>query len=197
MSTVASLRGAKAAGSALSRARRLGARLVGLLAVALVGCIVAVLGLMATGHRPMVEQSDSMAPVMYAGDVLFVDQIAAAEAAPGDILTFDDAQRPGRTLTHRVVSIAGRSDGNLAFVTRGDANTGVERWTVAPHGVVGRYAFRVPSAGRLVRMTGAGAWRALVLLAALVLATDVLRRVWSRPAPRSQSPRSSPTPPNQ
>jgi signal peptidase len=131
-----------------------------------------------------------MAPAMRAGDVLFVKQMAAAQAAPGDILTFDDSEHPGRTLTHRVVSMNAQADGRLAFVTRGDANSGVERWTVAPNGTVGRYAFRVPSAGRLVRLAGPGTWRALMLAAAAVLVLDVLRRVWTRPAspPRPSQP---------
>jgi signal peptidase len=172
----------EAAGPAFERTRRLGAAISGLIATGLVGCLVVVLGLMAAGHRPMIEQSDSMAPVMRAGDVLFVKQMAAARAVAGDILTFDDAERPGRTITHRVVSTTAQADGRLAFVTRGDANTGVERWTVKPDGTVGRYAFRVPSAGRLVGLAGPGTWRALMLAAAAVLVLDVLRRVWTRPA---------------
>jgi signal peptidase I len=189
MSRIAPLPGAEAAGLTFRWARRLGAALSAVVALAVVGCLLAVLGLMAAGHRPMIEQSDSMAPVMHAGDVLFVKQIAAAQARTGDIVTFDDAQRPGRTLTHRVVSMKATPDGHIAFVTRGDANTGVERWTVAPDGVVGRYAFGVPSVGRFIALTGSRAWRALVLLAAFVLAIEVLRRIWSSPAPpKSSSP---------
>jgi signal peptidase len=184
----------RAARTTFGWAWRLAGRLAGVAAVALVGCLVALLVLMAAGFRPMVEQSDSMAPAMRAGDVLLVRQIVSAQAVRGDVVTFEDADHPGRTLTHRVVSIAPAPGARLAFVTRGDANTGVERWTVGAGGVIGRYAFRVPAAGRLVRAAGGDAWRALVVLAALTLAFDVLRRVWGSPAPTSPLPSdSSPT----
>jgi signal peptidase len=170
----------RAAGSVHGRVRRLVGAVAGLFAVALVACVLGLLGLMAGGYRPMIEQSDSMAPAMRAGDVLFVQRIATATARDGDVVTFSDAQHPGRTLTHRVVSIEPTKRGKLAFVTRGDANTGVERWTVAPDGVLGRYAFRVP--GFAVRLAQSGAWRGLVVLAAITLAFDFLRRIWRRPA---------------
>jgi signal peptidase I len=165
--------------------RRIAGRLAGALVITVVACLAGLLAALALGYRPLVEQSDSMAPVMYAGDLVFVRHITAAEARPGDILTFDDSEHPGRTLTHRVVSVEPDATGQMAFVTRGDANTGTESWSVGPDGAVGRYAFRVPAAGRLSRLSSSGLWRAMVVLAAVLLAGDVLRRVWRTPALRS------------
>jgi signal peptidase len=178
----------------LGWARRLVARLAGIATVALIGAVVAVAALMLTGFRPLTEQSDSMAPVLHAGDVLFVTEIPASQARIGDILTFDDAAHPGQTLTHRVVSVTPAPAGKLAFATRGDANTGVEKWNVAPGGLVGRYAFRVPHAGRIARHAAMAPLRVLIVLAALTLAADVLRRVWRRQPPKAFSP-SLDTPP--
>jgi signal peptidase len=172
---------ANASGPTLPWARRLAGRLAGVVALVVVTCLMGLLALMTLGYRPLVEQSDSMAPVMYAGDLIFVKQMKAGQARPGDILTFDDADHPGKTLTHRVVSARPDGTGHIAFVTRGDANTGTETWTVAPGGVVGRYAFRVPEAGRLSHLTTSGLWRAIVVLAAIGLAVDILRRVWRGP----------------
>jgi signal peptidase len=183
MSSEASLPGTRASRSTFGWARRLGGRLAGLIVVTAIAALVGLLALLVAGYRPLVEQSDSMAPVMYAGDLLFVRQIPASEARQGDILTFDDADRPGQTLTHRVVSAKPDGTGELAFVTRGDANTGEERWTVRPEGIVGRYGFRVPAAGRLSQLATSGLWRALVMLAAVGLAVDLLRRVWRKPPP--------------
>jgi signal peptidase len=188
MSMVAKSPGpARIAGSTFGWARRLVARLAGVLTVALIGALVAVAALMLMGFRPLTEQSDSMAPVLRAGDVLFVTEIPASQARIGDILTFDDAAHPGQTLTHRVVSVAPAPAGKLAFVTKGDANTGVEAWNVAPEGLVGRYAFRVPHAGRIARYAATAPLRVLVVLAALTLAADVLRRVWRRQPPKASS----------
>jgi hypothetical protein len=78
--------------------------------------------------------------------------------------------------------------GKLAFATRGDANTGVEKWSVARGGLVGRYAFRVPHAGRIARYAATAPLRVLGVLAAFTLAADVLRRVWRRQPPNASRP---------
>jgi signal peptidase I len=181
----------RAARTTLGWAWRLAGIAAGAMTVALVGCLAGLLMMMAGGYRPMIEQSDSMAPVMRAGDLLMVRRITAAQARPHDVVTFDDAEHPGRTLTHRVVSVTPAHGATLAFVTRGDANTGVERWTVEADGVIGRYAFRVPAAGRVVRAAGTDIWRLVVVLAALSVAADVLRRIWRTPAPPTSLPSDS------
>jgi signal peptidase len=166
-------------------------RLAGWLGTAAAVVILAVLAgtatVMALGFRPLVEQSDSMAPAMRAGDVLFERTGTASEAGAGDVITFSDPERRGRTLTHRVVSVTPAKRGRLTFVTRGDANTGVERWRVRPDARIGRYGFRVPAVGRLLPFARGTGWRVLVLLAAAALALDVLRRIWRTP-PRATAP---------
>jgi signal peptidase len=122
-----------------------------------------------------------MAPVMRAGDVLLVKRITAAQARPGDVVTFADPESPRRTITHRVVSVSPARSGGLAFVTRGDANTGEERWRASRTASIGRYVARVPSAGYAVRYATSSAWRGLVLLAGLLLTVDVCRRLWRTP----------------
>lgn len=143
--------------------------------------LLAVGALVASGHRPMVEQSDSMAPMLRAGDVLFVKETSAADAEKGDVITFADSEHPGRTITHRVESVAQTDRGALAFVTRGDANTGVERWQARPGAAIGRYVFRIPKAGYLVEHTRNGVWRVLVVIAALSVCAGALTRIWRTP----------------
>jgi signal peptidase len=168
-------------GLGLGLGRRLAGGAAGVIAAAIVAALVGLCGLMATGHRPMLEMSDSMAPVMRAGDVLFVKRITAAQARPGDIVTFSDPERDGQTITHRVVSVEPKPSGGLGFVTRGDANTGVERWRARADASIGRYAFRIPSAGRLVDRTRSPPWRAMVALAGVLLTLDLLCRLWRTP----------------
>jgi signal peptidase I len=131
----------------------------------------------AFGVRPHVEVSDSMRPALRAGDVVWLRDVAAREAEVGDVVAFPHPQR-GDVVLHRVVSRR-REGGRLAFTTRGDANTGVERWTATPGGTLGRAtAVRVPHAGRAVAVLAGPPLAILASLAGLALAGLLLRRVW-------------------
>jgi signal peptidase I len=130
------------------------------------------------GYRLLVDHSDSMRPAIAAGDVLLTRMEPAAKAAPGDIVTFQDPAHRGRLLTHRVVSRRPGGRG-YEFVTRGDANTGSERWSIPRDGRVGRHVARVPRVGYAVAHMGNGPVRTvLVLGAAMLVAARLARRVW-------------------
>ena len=153
---------------------------VALAALALVA--VAVLALAACGLRPHVEMSDSMNPVLAAGDVLWLQETKASDARTGDVVAFRDPDG-GRVLVHRVQRVRRAPGGRLEFVTRGDANTGSERWAIPAGGSVGRYTgLRLPALGRLA-LPAADAGAPLIGLAcAAALAAVALRRIWAVPA---------------
>jgi hypothetical protein len=68
----------------------------------------------------------------------------------------------------------------VSFVTRGDANTGEERWSIDSRGTIGATAFRVPGAGHLLAWLRMPHVRATFLISsALVIAALALRRIWS------------------
>jgi signal peptidase I len=144
--------------------------LASLALAAAVAVALAVAVAAAAGVTPHVEASDSMRPLLRAGDVVWLEDVRAAEARVGDVIAFAHPDR-GDTVLHRVVARRRAGDA-LAFTTRGDANTGVERWSIDAGGVVGRYAgVRVPGVGR--------APLALVsALSGLVLAGLLLRGIW-------------------
>jgi signal peptidase I len=149
------------------------------LAAGAIALLVAVAALIGTGHRVMVDMSDSMQPAIAAGDVLVSDAILARDARPGDIITFDDPERDGRTMTHRVVSVRERGD-QLAFHTKGDANGKGERWTVAAGGTVGEVRAVVPKLGYAFNWFAQKQVRFMLLtVAGLLLAALFLARVWN------------------
>jgi signal peptidase len=153
--------------------------LASLLLVALVTAAVAVLGAAAIGISPHVELSDSMRPLLRAGDVVWLDRIEARDARVGDVVAFDDPERQAVVL-HRVERIRVRGSETLAFTTRGDANSEPESWSIAAGGTVGRYAgVRVPVAGRIVKALQGPALAAIAILSGLLLAGLALRRVWA------------------
>ncbi|HEV8682132.1 MAG TPA: signal peptidase I [Actinomycetota bacterium] len=133
----------------------------------------------ALGFRALVVRSGSMAPAIESGDVVVTRLVRPTAAQPGDIVTFQDSSRQGDLVTHRVVEVRRESD-RVSFVTRGDANTGEERWSIDSHGTIGATAFRVPAAGHVLAWLRTPTVRmSLLVSAALVLAVLALRRIWS------------------
>jgi signal peptidase len=140
---------------------------------------LAALGLLRfTGHVVLVDRSESMAPAIHAGDLLITRVVPARTVRPGDVVTFADPTREGRSVTHRVVSVSG--DRELEFVTRGGANGASERWTVEADDTVGRLRVALPSAGRTIAWLGGPHGRiVLVVVPLLYLGFVALRRIWS------------------
>lgn len=165
--------GALPAAAPLPAARRLANALVTAILVVSLVAAVAVGAALAAGIRPHAEVSDSMRPALRAGDVVWLEHVAAAQVRRGDVVGFahPDHRRP---MLHRVTRVD-EQGGRLAFTTRGDANSGAERWSVRRDDRLGRYVgVRVPAVGRVAASAPRHATPALVVLAAFLL----LWRVW-------------------
>jgi signal peptidase I len=163
----------------ISRQRRfasaLGTAVLALLLAAALGVGVAA----AAGIAPHVELSDSMRPVLRAGDVVWLERIAARDARVGDVVAFDDPKRDA-VLLHRVERVRPAPLERVAFRTRGDANNGSESWAIAGEGRIGRYVgVRVPVAGRAVRALHGAPLAIVAVLSGAALAGLALRRIWA------------------
>jgi len=161
-----------------------GATWVPLVAAAIL--VVLWIGLAVTGYRSLIVMSGSMAPTLQPGDVVVVKMIPAGQAKPGEIVSFRDATRAGELVTHRIIGKA-RVGPTVAFVTRGDRNTGVEQWSTATDGTIGRLSLRIPAVGRLLVWLGRSNVRAAFFAGSLILLAMVaLQLVWQlgRPLPR-------------
>ena len=159
-----------AARHALGRAAGLaaGAALV-LLALVCLGWV--------TGHRTLVDRSDSMRPALHAGDLVINRRSPAQQIARGDIVTFKDPQL-GRNITHRVVERR-EAGGRVGFVTRGDANSGVERWSAGPQERIGRLVASIPRLGFALGLVTSPLVRLLLTaVCAVGLCTLALRWIW-------------------
>ena len=101
---------------------------------------------LAIGDHSFTLRSGSMTPALETGDVVVTEPVAPLAARVGQIVTFRDPEGSGKLFSHRVQSI--RPDGEVVhFVTRGDANTSTERWSVPAGGTIGRVVYRVPKIG--------------------------------------------------
>jgi signal peptidase I len=141
-----------------------------------VSVLAAVILLLASGHRLLVVRSGSMAPAIDPGDVLITTMVSPAAVSRGDVVTFRDSTRSGKLVTHRVVT-ARPHRGGFLFLTRGDANTGTERWSIGAKEKVAALWFRIPDAGRTLALVGDPRVRGgLVALGALLLASSAIRQ---------------------
>jgi signal peptidase len=132
------------------------------------------------GMKALTVISGSMEPTIEVGSLVLDERIRPLEARPGDVVSFQDPTRGKRLVTHRVRSI--RAEGDTAFfVTKGDANNAVERWSVPTAGEIGRVVYHVPKVGyaRAV-LTGRNARFALLGMV-LLLGFWVLIDVWRKP----------------
>jgi signal peptidase len=167
-----------------SPVRRAAGFLLSIAAGLAVGLLIATGVSLATGYRTFSVLSGSMEPTIHTGDAVVDEPIAPLDARVGDVVTFKDPSRGGELVTHRLRSVRPKG-GTVAMVTKGDANTAVERWTVPVNGSIGRVAYRVPDAGRVIA-TIRGRFGRLLLIAlpALLLGIYELSRIWR---PRRQA----------
>jgi signal peptidase len=157
---------------ALRRFERAGSLALALAVVAAIACVAGAL----SGHRLLVERSDSMQPRLRAGDVLVTAREPATAIRTGDIVTFANAARGDRLVTHRVVAIA-RRDGRLVFTTRGDANSAAESFAVPTGASVQRLTTHLPGIARVVASApGLAGWTQVPAALALLIGSFVLVR---------------------
>jgi signal peptidase I len=137
------------------------------------------------GGRTFSVMSGSMEPSISTGDLVLTRSISPGAARSGDIVTFTDPENEGRLMTHRVASSSRGVDG-YSFVTKGDANNTVERWSVPADGRIGRVAYRLPKLGYVLALGRTPGGRiALITLPALLLAGFALAAIWR---PRKEIP---------
>jgi signal peptidase len=122
--------------------------------------------------------SGSMEPTLMVGDMHIDHRISARDARPGDIVTFRDPEEPARLLTHRIVRYHVQGD-RAYIVTKGDANTGVEKWSIPLDGTVGRVELAIPKLGYATMHVGGSFGRlALIVVPAFLLGLYELKRLW-------------------
>jgi signal peptidase I len=148
--------------------------IVAVLAQAVLASLVWLLVLAAAprllGARSVLVTGGSMQPSVMRGDVVIVQPAGPAAYRPGAVITFDDPNRPGLLVTHRVVEV--RADGML--VTKGDHNHDRDARPVAASAVRGRAVLRVPFIGSPVVWVRQQAWIKLIGAVAFVGALAVV-----------------------
>lgn len=146
--------------------------------------VAALGGLLVTsmaGYRGYTVMSGSMEPVIATGDLVLNQPIGPLDARVGDVVTFRDPGGSGRLITHRVQSIDVTPQ-LIDVVTKGDANTAVERWSIARDGKLGRVVLDVPRVGfAMAVLRSRLGLVGLVVVPALLLMFLALMKIWQAP----------------
>jgi len=120
----------------LSRSELLGSLTVTLLAISIALS-------MFLGYRVMTVVSGSMRPSIEVGDLVVVKNVNSSDLGVGDVIAYVK----GKTIVlHRIVKLT-RVKGEIAFMTKGDANTAVDPDPVVPEQIVGKLVYVVPRVG--------------------------------------------------
>ena len=98
------------------------------------------------GVKPFVVLSGSMNPEIEVGDLVLVKEIDTNELKEGDIVAYRD--KGDKVTTHRIVEVI-KTDGNLSFITKGDANNANDE-EISSSQVEGKYEKRFPKLGNAI-----------------------------------------------
>jgi signal peptidase len=132
----------------------------------------------AFGLRELTVLSGSMEPTIHTGDVVVERQVSPLDVRLGDVVSFQDPEDASILITHRVQSMVVHDD-VVSFVTKGDANTGVERWKVSADGTIGKVEYHVWHLGYLLAgVRGRLGRLLLVVVPAILLGAYELVRIW-------------------
>ncbi|NQS76880.1 MAG: signal peptidase I [Peptococcaceae bacterium] len=96
------------------------------------------------GYKPFIVLSGSMEPAIMAGDLIVTKNIAPENVAVGDVISF--RVENDIMVSHRVTEI--QTAGGLSFLTKGDANIGMDAVNVRPETIEGLYIWRGAGLGK-------------------------------------------------
>lgn len=139
--------------------------LIFVIAIALAAIIVP----RAVGATPLAVLSSSMEPKYPIGTLVVIRPVPAADIQVGDVITYQIESGKPAVATHRVIEKGFRHDGEVQFVTRGDANNVADAEPVREVQVRGRLWYAVPYLGYVSTWLTGDTRGLIVSLAAVLL----------------------------
>jgi signal peptidase len=126
------------------------------------------------GYKPFIVLSGSMEPEILAGDLIVTKEIAPGDVKVGDVISFRVDQDV--VVSHRVTEI--ETEGGLSFLTKGDANIGMDATEVPPENIEGVYLWRFGGLGEfaLFLQTPVGMLLFVVVPLCLFIIYDIVSR---------------------
>ncbi|HEY4509643.1 MAG TPA: signal peptidase I [Candidatus Paceibacterota bacterium] len=146
---------------------------LGVIALTILASIFPITG----NYKILVVQSGSMEPGIPVGSTVVVKP--AAEYNVGDVITFGPVTKTKPPTTHRIVGIKGEQ-GNVSYVTKGDANEDSDPRAVAKKDVLGKVLFSAPYFGYIIDFARKPLGFILIIgLPAAVIIGDEIRKIFA------------------
>ena len=126
------------------------------------------------GIKPAIVLSGSMSPLFEAESLIFVKEADVSTLKEGDVICYLTG---GTAITHRIEQIITK-DGQVSYVTKGDANNTADRLAVSPAQVEGVYIGKIDGAGgfAMFMQSTTGMILFIVLPIVVYLCFDILGR---------------------
>lgn len=98
------------------------------------------------GATPLTILTNSMAPGLPPGTLIYVLPVEPEEVLIGDVITYQIRSGYPELITHRVIGISPAADGNSSFILQGD-NNGAADDPIKPEQIQARLWYAVPYMG--------------------------------------------------
>ena len=130
-----------------------------------------------TGYfKVMIVQSGSMEPAIHTGSIVISKPIDKYNI--NDIITFGNQASNQTPTTHRIVEIK-NDNGNILYMTKGDANNAADRQEVMHKNVIGKVLFSVPYLGYIIDFVKKPlGFFLVVIIPALFVIGDEIKKIW-------------------
>jgi len=131
-----------------------------------------------SGYLPLIVLTDSMYPEIESGDLIICHTEKPENVKEGDVIAFfDPAGNGSSVVTHRVMEIT-EVDGEIAYITKGDANNIEDEKPVPGENLVGVYKTRIAGMGSVAMFMQStqGLILCVVVPILLLIGYDVIRR---------------------
>ena len=120
--------------------------------------------------------SGSMEPEIKVGSVVIVKPVDRYEV--GDVVTFGKDDRDNIPTTHRILDVR-VVDGEMRFITKGDANEDRDGRELTADGIIGKVLFDIPYLGFILDMAKKPLGFAILIgIPAVIIVSDEFRKIW-------------------
>lgn len=119
----------------------------GILAFMILLAMLVIVVPLVTGSAPITVLTGSMQPKLPPGTLIVVKPTPVEEIRVGDVLTYQLRSGEPELVTHRVVQRIASSNGEIEFVTQGDANSAPDPKAVREVQVRGTVWYSIPLLG--------------------------------------------------
>lgn len=122
-----------------------------------------------TGATPYTIITSSMEPTYPPGTLVVVRPVDPSELSVGDVVTVQLESGEETVVTHRIVAIQHRADGNIQFITKGDANDTPDADPRMPIQIRGEVWYYIPFIGYVSTAVSGSQRGVIVTLIAIAL----------------------------